>query len=64
MRLDNRRVLLDGLHALIEHWGVELPVVAHAVEDFQVGGYTAACMRLTTVTESSRSFRESPHAQA
>jgi hypothetical protein len=34
MRLDKRRALLDGRHALIEHRGVELPIVAHAVEDF------------------------------
>src|SRR5258708_39924965 len=39
MRLDKHRVLLDGRHALIEHRGVELPVVAHSVEDFQGGGY-------------------------
>src|SRR6202043_4286185 len=43
MRLDKRRALLDGRHALIEHRGVELPIVAHAVEDFQVGGY-ARCL--------------------
>ena len=34
MRLDKRLALLDGRHALIEHRGVELPIVAHAVEDF------------------------------
>ena len=39
MRLDKRRALLDGRHALIKHRGVELPIVAHAVEDFQISGY-------------------------
>src|SRR6267378_7441113 len=29
MRLEKRRALLDRRHALIEHRGVELPIVAH-----------------------------------
>src|SRR3984957_7821670 len=38
MRLDKRRALLKGRHALIQHRGVELPIVGHAVKDLQVGG--------------------------